>query len=745
LVDPLAQGIDPGVAQQLDSGMSFLAELEAGGQDAFSLILDPSFEADAQADQATRAGAPIPGETDSLRISLTEDQANLFALELCDLLDEYDRAMALRNDREGEICDAYAMIGDDTHGGRGPQSAQMTSEMTMSFVDQAYARIGTGIMGITPLIRVDPIEAAGFEGEEAAEAARSAEQFLQSYCLEGPPDLRYKLPVALLRATKVGTAVLYVEWADEVKRRRYYPPDPGLGAGPVEPITTEEREGKILVHLIENRNVKIWPPNVTNWQDAIFIGHEAQHTPQSWRTIARRYQLDDDLKQMIANNPSESLDADKESQRRHGVETSSLLDRKDLQPVSLTQLYGKMALPGDDEPLAMQVILHRPTRKLVYVGHNPHFSERKPYFPLRYKWSDDSAWGTGVGHECIEAQAADTAMWCLELDNLMAGAYWVILRRPGSMYNTQNDDLRPGAQIVCDDVNEDFKSVKVGGEAPELTVSRLNNYTRARTGTGLSSVASGMGDPVMKSGAGTGSVLALIDQGDKKLRMIDSNVRTDLTPLFSCFLDFVAQYAPDGIFYRYVSERDAANLRLLKFTPPRGGELSQMFRLRAQAPSIGASDESRKDRVMLVGNLAQQHIQVIDAMVTEELTQSNPAALPRWKEMVIQYLTEIHLQTVRLNELPRLPEMVPQMPPPIPIDEQMNALTEENASLQQQLAQVQQQLQQLAQAGMGMVDQGGMEGGAVGEAMPIDPSQMPIDPSVMGGMMPEGGPGGMVA
>lgn len=769
MTEPVGQApglFDQFVGGELDSGLALLSDLEAQGLDPMSLILDPAFDADQQQELGTRPEAPIPGETDSLRITLAKDAENLLALEQCDLLDEYERAMKNRNERDEEICDAYAQLPDEMRGGRGPESAQMVSEMTMSFVDQAHARIATGIMGITPLIRVDPVEAAGFEGEEAAAAARSAEQFLQSYCLDGPPDMRFTMPMALLRTCKVGTSVFYVEWVDQKRTRRFYPPEappvPGQPRQPVGPEVKVVREGQIKLHLLDNRDVKIWPPNVANWQDATFIAHEARHTPQSWRGIANRFGLATELREMIANNPSDNLEAHEQDQRRQGIETSSLLDRKDLQPVVLTEIWGKLILPGRDEPEAVQMILHRPTRKLLYLGYNPHFSEKLPYFPLRYKWSDDSAWGTGVGHECIYSQAADTSMWNLELDNLMAGAYYLILRRPGSMYNTQTDDLRPGAQLVVDDVNEDFRSVKVGGEAPELTSSRLNNYSRARTGTGLSSVASGQGDPVMKSGAGTGSVLALIEQGDKKLRMVDSNIRTDLSVLYVFFLELVAQYAPDGIFYKWVGEKDAANLKLLKFTPPRGSDMAQLFRLKAQAPSIGASDESRKERVMLIGNLAQQHIGVIDGLVSEQLTASNPAALPKWKETIIRYLTEIHLQTVRLNELPRLPEMVPTMPAMTPEDEQINTLNQEKAELQSQLEQVQQQLAELAAQGQAMVDQGGqpVDPNAPPQEMPMDqgmgmdpsqmdPSMMMADPAMagmMGGGMPmEGDPNGMGA
>jgi hypothetical protein len=685
-------------------------------------LISPLIEADSLSDESTRADAALPGRTPSLRIYLSTDAEDRLAAEFCDLLDEYDTAAGARHDREDEIRQHYAMIPDvRSTGMTGPDPAQQSSEMTMTMADQAAARLLTTIMGVQPLMRVDAVQQLGFEGEEAFSFASSAEQFLQSYIMNGPPDGTHFLPTAINRLAKVGTAVVYVEWADTTRIQRYF------DAGRIDPVEEVVSEGRLLHHLIDNRDVVIWPPTEINWQKATFVGHTARHTPESWRRLARRFDLPEDLQSAIEANPDDAATTpERERLKTAGIEAGQLYDNDRLRPVALTELWCRMSLAGlhpeeqeaagsplssglaallrNAEEVSFQVILHRPTRRIVYIGFNPYFTEKKPYFPLRYKWTDNSSWGDGVGHECLMAQVADTSMWNLELDNLMAGAYWVVLRAAGSMYlGLQTDEIRPGMQIPVDDVNADFKSVKLGGEAPELQTSRMNNYTRARTATGLSSATSGQADPVMKSGASTGSVLALIEQGDKKLRMIDSNLRADLSDLWMFDLEVVAQYAPDGLYYHYADREDADRLREIKFIPPRGGEIGRRFRLRAQAPSAGSSDEARKQALMLIWTMAEQHVMIIDQQVTELLSQNNPAALPRWKMQVVAFLTEFLSQTLKLHEVPRLPELVPEVPPPTPQDQVIN-------ELQQQLMMAQQQLAQLAQSGVDMM------GGAAGSA-----------------------------
>lgn len=725
----------PTVPPELSANiLALLSELSPDGDGDALSALTPFFEADVLSDLASRADSPLPGQdsatsavTSPLLISLTDDQRTLLGAEACDLLDEYDDAMRERNDREDEIRDAYDMIPDTQQSGRGPESAQVCSEILMSGVDQAFARVCTAIQGVTPLIRIQPIQRAGFEGDEAFLAASEAEKFMEAYMLDGPPDLRHLLPVALLRTCKVGTSVFYLDWTDETRRVRTYVNDSR------DPVEVTRKEGRLNAYLLDNRDVKLWPPTLINWQSATFVGHEARYTPESWRALAKRYGLPPDLRSLIEQNPGEVEDATQAELRRSGIEPSTLLENKALQPIVLTQLYCNMTLPGEDEPTRFQMILHRPTRTLVYIGKNPYFSGKFPYFPLRYKWSDSSGWGSGVGHEGLANQAADSAMWAIELDSLFASCYWVVLRKAGNVYHTQSEDIHPGAEITVENVEEDFKPVKMGGEAPELHTSRANNYMRFRTSTGLSAMTSGQADPVLKSGASTGGILALIEQGDKKLKMVDTNLRTDLSPLYLFAMECVAQYAPDGLFYQWTDERAADSLRLLKYVPQRG-EMAQMFRFTAQAPSVSSSDEMRKTNIMAIGALAQQHVQYIDAVVTEQLTQDNPAAIPRWKEEVVRYLTEIHRETIQLHEIPHLPDLIPEMPETTPQDQIIN-------QMQQYIGQLQQQLEQLAAQGAGMMGGGGAPAEAGGEMPPkgMPSQQMPMNGGGGMGMMPAGG------
>lgn len=728
LYDLAEPEIDPATGEPIDAGDDPLGLIEA------------LLAGDDRADLSSRSDSLLPGP--SLAIALSPEARTSLARELCDLLDEYDTAMRDRRQRVQEVRDNYAMsAGSSSRDGAMsslPDSTDGRSEVTMEFVDQAAARVTTGVMGVTPLMRCDAVQQSGFDGAHALDMAASTEVFLHEYGMNGPPDLRHTLPTALLEACKTGNPVLYVEWKDKTCRRRYYSADsPDLQ---VKSYT----EGRLEVVLLDELDVVIWPPTHVNWQKATFVGHQRRHSPEEWRAVAARYGITDEDRAAVDRNPNDgTLEADA-ADRREGINPGNLNDRPELEPRALFELWCEMTLPEETEPRAFQVILHRPSQTLCYIGENPYFYETKPYFPIRYKWGR-GAWADGVGQEIIWGHAADAGMWALEQDNLMAGAYWITLRTAGSVYDTQSNDPRPGMQLVVDDVDKDFKTLKLGGEAPEIQLTRNNNYMRMRAASGLSAVLSGQGDPVMKSGAGTGSVLALIEQGDKKLRNVDANLRTDLSDFYMFLLQVVAQYAPDGLFYRYTSEEDGDNLRLLKYTPPRG-DIAQMFRLRAQAPSIGTSDDARKQNLIIVAGQAQMQLAAIDAQVTPYLEANNPAAIPRWKYDLAAYQLMIHQQIVKLHEIPRVSESVPKIPDMTEADETINGLNEQLADLQSQLEGLQGQRAQLqnpqAQAQAPAPEgQAGMTG-APGMPDPNQGAAPAPDPmaAMMGGM-----PGGMVS
>jgi hypothetical protein len=681
-------------------------------------------------DEGTRPGALVAGQSPELLISLDEDASNLLAHDLCMACDEYDMAHKDKWATEEEIRDAYAMKPDVSQSGNFPGAAQMCSEMVLTMCDQTFARIYGAIEGAKPLIRVDPIAGSYYGPEESKEFAAKTESFINPYTFE-EMDFRHILPAAVQRACKVGTAVFRIAWCEEEETVWEFP----VAGGPAQEVVISR--GRVDAQLVDNRLVKLWPPYITNWQRGYsFIGHERVMLPSEWKAEIARLKVPEELaKRIEAGSSADALakEVAKEGERR-GIRSDQLNDEKLLKPQTLTELWCDMVLPGDSKATKFQVILHRETKSILWIGKNAHHSRKHPYFPLRYKTSDNHGWGSGVGDEILQMWAADTAMFNLMLDSLYAGGYFAILRRAGSIYNTQSDSPRPGMQIAVDDVEKDFKPIKLGGEVPELESARADNYQRARTASGISSVAAGSGDPVMKSGAGTGSTQALIDQAGIKMGMVDSNMRLDLSEAYLHILETIQQYGQEGILTKWATSEDAAVLQELLYQPPRG-QISKLFRVRVEAPSANNTNDARQKTSMMIWTFAQQHVQTVDAIVQGLLQQQNPAAIPRWMESCAQYLTAIAQKVADTADLPGIAEMVPQIPPEMPPDQIINQLQQSNGTLQQQLGQAQQMLATLAQQGADMCQfqdptqmtqaEPGQDDGSQG----MDPSQM--DPSMM--------------
>jgi len=692
---PAPDALPPGLPP--DPALAVLSSLADQGQNPLDL-LSSLLAGDEGPATETRPGVPVPGEANELAITLSDKEEQALADELCDLVEEYFQATSERRDRENEIRDAYAQKFDARQGGNQSDSASMCSEMMMSFVDQAAARLTTNFMSATPAVAVDVTRGAGIDGPEADQLSKDTQDFINTYTMD-EMDFTHLLPVALLRTTKVGTSVLYVGWEEEKRVHFEYARDSR------KPIRKERMVGRVAPKLLDNGAVIVWPPTVINWQrDYQFVGHEEHLTPDQWRAIAARYKIGRELTDQIENEGPEKDAGLLAEGERQGINASQLQDEDALKPIKLTELWCDMVLPGGTEREKFQVILHRQKRKILWIGYNGYHSQHHPYFPIRYKWGDNSCWGMGIGDEILDNYAADTALWCLELDNLYAGAYWAILRRAGSIYNTQSDNPRPGMVIAVDDVDKDFKPIKMGGGVSEVGETRSANQSRAASASGLSSVMFGQGDPVQKSGTGTGATNALIEQGNKKLASIDRNIRADISAIYEFILQLVAQYAQEGIFYRRVDEQAANRLMRLLYIPPRG-DISQMFQFRAQAPSVNSTDEARKNGYMLIWNFATAQSQIIDKYVVELLQQSNPAAIPRWREAMVAYLNGIAEKVIEFQEMPGIVDLIPQIPPMTPEDEQINQLSQQNQQLQAQLQQAQQQLQQLAQQGMNMAAQ----------------------------------------
>jgi hypothetical protein len=234
----------------------------------------------------------------------------------------------------------------------------------------------------------------------------------------------------------------------------------------------------------------------------------------------------------------------------------------------------------------------------------------------------------------------------------------------------------------------------------------------------------------MKSGAGTGSTLALIEQAGKKFGAVDRKMRMDLSDFFSFCLDMVTQYAQDGLYYKYVSDEDAHKIELYKYEPIRG-IVDDNFRVFASAPNAATSKEGRHQSLMVWWQFFNQHTQLIMEMAGQVYGEENPAGFSEWMEKTVKFMDWIVHQIAHTQEIPGMASLMPELPEKTPVLEKMNALMQQIQQLSQQVEQMEMEKQQQQM----MMQQGGMGGG-----MPPGGGGPPPG----AGGPPGGGPQGMV-
>lgn len=639
---------------------------------------------------ATRPGALVPGDGSqeaTLKLSAQEEAA--LASYLCEICDRYDGVMDGRREIEQDIQLAYKMASDPQQMGRGPAASEIVSELTMSLTDQASARITANIMGVEPIAKVTPIDGPGQEDLVSIETAEATQRFLQEYSLR-EMGLKVKLPLAIHRVCKVGTCVLKAEW--QTKKKMVWKLREDIVSGRQSYIRTPQYDGKVNVQLVPNRHVIIWPPTLSDWQeDYEIVGQEEFYSTSRWHALAASLGLESDVVAAVDAQPGGESDfLGEEILAESGVDAVPM--RETMPMTKLTELWCDLVIPGRLEAEKFQVILHRDTRKILWADYNRYQNQKHPYFPLRYKLVDELAWGDGVGHEIRMHQAVDSALRNLELDSLKAGAYWVVLRRSGWVHETLTDRVIPGQVIPVDDVNADFKPVKLGGEVPELRSARQDNSFGAREASGQAPVLSGLGDPIQKSGTGTGATVALIEQAGKKFGQVDSTIRNDLSAFYQFVLELIAQMAPDGVYYRCANESDARILMSLRWTPPKG-DIGSLYHIWAQAPSAANSQEARKQSLVMASQYLEQHLQMWLPMAQQILQQENPAALDRLLREVADFRRMLAYQVIEDYDIPGVKDRIPDLPEPTPEDQVINQLMQQLQQMQQQLQQLQGQMQ----------------------------------------------------
>jgi hypothetical protein len=645
----------------------------------------------------------IPGEGEEIKLS-DEDRKTL-ARELCDELVVYDRAQQPRVDRWDEIEDAYDLVSKG-HGGEVGESQGIVSEWLMSVVDQASARIEEAILGADPLIRVKPLAGDGEETGGWAKDATSAEHVLNNYVRQGAGFDR-ELPVSLHRTTKLGTAVYRIGWRRKKWVARWYDEEGDEQAVPQE-------TGGIHFERIENRAAIVWPANIVDWQDAELVGHRATYSHHKWRQKARELDLDEKTIALV-----EAADGDS------GLDSQD--DKpKDLDPnkpsKTITELWCDRPLPGESENTRFQVLLHEASTTALKIFPNRHREQQHPYYPIRFKLTDKSAWGDGLGDEALTSHAVESALRTLELDNLMAGAYWITWVQANSLTDINLDSLRPGEVLRGDDSNE-FKPTKMGGDAPEVGAAIEKNRFYGREATGMASVLAGQGDPTMKSGAGTGSTLALIEQASTKFNGVGRRIKTDLAAIFGFTLDLLAQFAKDGQLYQVATREDAGAIQVLRWIPPRA-RIRDIFHVEVQAPSAATSAEARKQSYLMLWQFTTQFVKTIIEAAGPALQQENPQGYARWLREWGEFMVELCRRIVDHHDLPGMKEQVPALPVATPedqiIQQLQQGLQEAEGRAQKAEGALQQHLAMMQQGMQGMPG-GGMQGGGMPGMPPMGP------------------------
>lgn len=710
--------------------IAILADIAEAGEVDLLTFLEDSLAA--MPADGTREGALVPGVGETRGLGLSEEDEKALAGELDDVCSRYFQAMEPANEQEQEIRDAYTMAATGSSASGISKDQELVSESLMVRVDQIAARLTTNLTSVAPFVKVDPVHGSAFDDPGLVDDARATEAFLCEY-VPNDMDFRHLLPQAILRATKVGTAVFRIAWHEEEHTTSFYP------KGGNRTSTQTETIGGVRAQLVENRHVIIWPPTCINWQrDYEVVGHRAYHARSSWKQLAKQWNLSDEVIAAVEGYPGEKDEGAARERERVGIDSQQLDGSKTFDPqVELTELWCNLWLGAPhNKRVKFQVIMHRPTRRILWSGLNPHFTGKHPYFPLRYKWRDLSAWGAGVGHEVLNGWAADTALWNLTIRNIEAGSFYIVVRDGNAVHHTSDQPIRPGMEVVSDAPATDYQPRKMGGDAQEVPATRQENDTRMDKASGLPAVAMGMGDPIMKSGAGTGSTMALIEQASMKIRMTDLTLREDFTPICEFTLELVAQYGNEGVFYNHVGEADGMRLQRLAYVPPRGRDISSMFRIRAMAPSAGTSTEGRRNNYMLVWSFAQQAVMTMGQIVGPLLQQHNPAGLARWQWSMGQVLTEITRRVLETHEVPGVVGMLPDLPEQTPEDQQIN-------ELQAQLAQANAMIEQLYAQAQGALG-GGQPGaaGGMGGGMPMPMMQPGSEQGGIAGMAGMNGGGG---
>ena len=605
---------------------------------------------------------------------LSAEDEEILADDIEVMLAAYESTMKDRWDREKLIEECYHLVPQKEWSGEYEEAAELVSETIMAGVDQAVARMVGQFLSVRPLVAVNGIESA-IPQADSTKVAEQIENYMDRF-LRHRIQIERTLPIHLYPAVRTGTAIIRAYW-DEAKQTVPWTP-------------------------IQSRDAVLWPPWRNDWQEAEWAGHKTVLTLSQFKNFAHSLELDPAFVE-------ELCDEGGESKPEEATATFDTLASEKIKPEGMTstekqgligvyELWGNVALPGKPLTSKFRLYFHREKKKILWAELNKTRTKRHPYCPLRYKITGASAWGMGLGQELLPFQAQDSIYMNLETDTLRASCFGVYLVSRGSIANAMFETPVPGQIIPTEDPSGDFRHESLANSEPlqMLQIARNTNEQRKMNASGLAAVLQGQGDPTMKSGAGTGSTMALIEQASKKFGQIDRNVRNDFADLCLHTLELAVQFSQAACFSEYLAPEDADFLSQFVTAGPMADKpYSEFVRISLQAPSASNNDDMRRERLLVVYNMIQQHASLmIQQFGTPILQQTNPAAVVAYMKAWADLLALFGEKVIESHEVPGAKGKIPQLDQFI----QPDVMTAQMNQLMQQIQQQEQQLQMMEQA-----------------------------------------------
>jgi hypothetical protein len=622
---------------------------------------------------------------------MSEENRVFLGQELTGILEAYDSMLEDRWKRIEQINDAYNMYPDPDTQGLRPDASALVSEMTRSKVKAAAAREFDSIRSTRPFMQVvaTDYKSADPNTEKRVDEARAMERFFDFYTfneLDGNSWIR----LGILGKCKVGTQILRVMW-EEIQSTYSYMGSDGV-------VEDESESGGIKVDLVRLRDFVCWPVSEVSIEKMLMVGHRfCFATPSSFKAFCKDKGVSEELcKEIISSSEGNTGIGSPESDVEGTTEKDLLgkdVHRPGFNPlkseIALVEIWGNMDLPGsEDGPTKFQCFLHEQTKKVLWIGKNTLNSRRHPYFALHHWREQDIFFSTGLGQELLYQQKADTSLQNMGIDNLKMMGNHVRVLRANSQAEVMQDQIAPGINIVTEDIEQDFKTVALGGDLDLIYEAQENQERRGQKLTGVTNPLQGMADETLKSGASPGSQGQLIGEASRQFKDADTTTRAAFSDMYLFMLELIQQYATEGLWYGILSEEDGRLMKRIKFQPP-FGSLRRLFRLEARAPSAATNSDVIAQNLMVMQSLLAQQGEGILQLAQVAWGDTEPIRVKKLAHDLLSFGLEIAERTVQQYEIPGLAAAVPKAEELNYQGQVANALFQELQQLKGALMQVQ--------------------------------------------------------